>query len=109
MDRKGKAIFGFPRLRLSDDFLPAFCKKWHIRELSLFGSVLRDDFRVDSDIDVLVQFDEAAGWGVFDMLDMADELQQNMGRIVHIVEKDGLRNPFRRDEILRTREVVYAG
>jgi uncharacterized protein len=86
----------------ADQFL-AFCRKWKIAELSLFGSVLRDDFRDDSDVDVLVQMapDSELGW---DWLDMQNELATLLGRSVDLVFKDGLRNPYRRGEILRTRQ-----
>jgi len=89
--------------------LAAYCRKWRIREFSLFGSVLRDDFRPDSDIDVLVEFDPDHPWSLFEVMDMEDELRDMFGRHVDLVMKGGLRNPFRRREILSTRQVVYAG
>ena len=76
--------------------------------MALFGSVLSDDFRPDSDIDVLVSFMEDAGWGLFDFVDMIDELKTIFGRNVDLVEKDSLRNPFRRQAILTGNEVIYA-
>ena len=85
-----------------------FCRKWKIREFSLFGSVLRDDFGPDSDVDVLVVFEADAPWGGFELVDMADELETIYGRKIDLVEKDCLKNPFRRYSILTTREVVYA-
>ncbi len=85
-----------------------FCHKWKIKELSLFGSVLRDDFRPDSDVDVLVEFDPGSPWSTFDFVDMMEELKAMFGRKVDLVEKGGLRNPFRRHSILTTREVLYA-
>jgi len=85
-----------------------FCRKWKIREFSLFGSVLRDDFGPDSDVDVLVSFDPAATWDLFDLVAMRDELMAMFGRAVDLVEKEGLRNPFRQRRILSTREVIYA-
>ena len=90
------------------DRIEAFCRKWKIRELSLFGSVLRDDFRPDSDVDVLVSFDPEAPWDLFHLVEMRDELIALFGRDVDLVEKEGLRNPFRRRTILDTREVIYA-
>ena len=85
-----------------------FCQKWKICEFSLFGSVLRDDFRPDSDVDVLVSFEPNPPWSLYDVVDMEDELRGIFGRDVDFVMKDGLRNPFRRHEILKTRQVVYA-
>ena len=91
------------------DALEAFCPKWRVRELALFGSVLRDDFGPDSDVDVLISFDEDAPWSLWDLIAMQDELAELFGRPVDLVEREGLRNPFRRRRILETRQVVYGG
>lgn len=96
------------RVQLDREALAAFCHKWRIRELSLFGSALRDDFGPESDLDFLVSFEPEAGLDLFDLIDMREELSQTFGRPVDLVEKEALRNPWRRHEILRTREVVYA-
>lgn len=85
-----------------------FCKKWKITEFAVFGSVLRKDFRPDSDVDVLVVFADDARWSLFDLVHMQDELEEIFGRPVDLAEKDGLRNPFRRRAILNTREILYA-
>jgi uncharacterized protein len=90
------------------DQIRDFCRKWKIREFSLFGSVLRDDFRPDSDIDVLVSFEPSAPWSLWDIVEMREELMQIYGRDVDIVEKEAMKNPFRRHEILRTHKVIYA-
>lgn len=92
-----------PRKRIAD-----FCQRWSITEFSLFGSVLRDDFRRDSDIDVLVSIDPKAPIGLLELVDMQLELEKMFKRPVDLVEKEGLINPYRRREILRTAEVVYA-
>ena len=92
-----------PRGRIAE-----FCRKWKVAEFSLFGSILRDDFGPDSDVDVLVSFDPAATWDLFDLVTMRDELMAVFGRSVDLVEKEGLRNPFRQRRILSTREVIYA-
>ncbi|MCO6459549.1 MAG: nucleotidyltransferase family protein [Pirellulaceae bacterium] len=83
------------------------CQRWQVRELALFGSVLRDDFGPDSDIDVLVSFREDAPWSLWDLMTMQDELSALLGRAIDLVEREGLRNPFRRQRILSTRRVVY--
>ena len=88
--------------------IAAFCKRWSITELSVFGSVLRDDFRPDSDIDVLVSIDPKAHIGLLDIAQMQIELEAMFKRPVDLVEKEGLRNPYRRREILKTAQVVYA-
>lgn len=89
--------------------IEAFCPKWKIEELAIFGSALRDDFRPDSDLDVLATFTRDSEWSVFDHWRMSEELSTLLGRRVDIVEKADLNNPFRRNEILATRRVIYAG
>jgi uncharacterized protein len=88
--------------------IEALCQRWKVRELALFGSVLREDFSPESDVDVLVTFDPEAPWSAWDLIEMRDELKALMGRSVDLVEKGAVRNPFRRREILRSNQVVYA-
>ena len=95
-------------LDIPDDKLADFCRRWKITELALFGSVLREDFGPDSDVDVLVELAPDHGLGLYDLIDMEQELRGIFGRDVDLVTKGGLRNPFRRHEILSTRQVVYA-
>ena len=96
--------FALPRKKIAE-----FCRRWNIVEFSVFGSVLRDDFRSDSDIDVLVSIDPKAHIGLFQIIEMKLELEEMFKRPVDLVEKEGLKNPYRRKEILRTAQVVYAG
>ncbi len=96
------------RIRLPLDAIESFCRKWQIREMSLFGSVLRDDFTPESDVDVLVKFEPEAHWSLWDFIDLRDELSRLFQREVDVVSERGLRNPFRRREILGSRQVVYA-
>jgi len=95
-------------LGVSESQIAEFCRKWQIAEFSLFGSALRDDFRADSDVDVLVSFAPDARHSLFDLVTMETELSELFGRKVDLVERGSLVNPFRRHEILRTRKVVYA-
>lgn len=95
------------QLELPDVALQDFCRKWKVRELSLFGSVLRGDFRPESDVDVLVSFEKDARVGRWDMAEMAHELERVFDRKVDLVEKEGLCNPYRKEAILRSREIVY--
>jgi hypothetical protein len=88
--------------------IKAFCEKWKVVEFSLFGSVLRDDFRSDSDIDVLLSFSENSAWSLYDLVDMKDELKAVFGREVDLLEKEAIRNPYRRRSILTEQEVLYA-
>jgi uncharacterized protein len=95
------------RIPLSKAKVAAFCKHWKISEFSLFGSVLRDDFRPDSDIDVLVSFHQDASWSLWNLIEMTEELEKMFGRKVDLVEKEALRNPYRRNSILAGREIYY--
>jgi len=76
--------------------------------LCLFGSALRDDFGPDSDLDFLVSFEPGSPLDIDRLLDMKEELATRLGRPVDLVEKEALRNPWRKYEILTTREVIYA-
>jgi predicted nucleotidyltransferase len=96
------------KIKFSNQQLGSFCRKWKIRELALFGSVIRNDFRPDSDVDVLVSFLPDEHWTTFEWLDMQAELAAMFGRKVDLVEKETLRNPFRRSAILSDNEVIYA-
>ena len=96
---------------LPKDKIAEFCKKWKIREFSIFGSVLREDFQPDSDVDVLVDFEPDSGHTLFDMVDMIDELKNIFGRDVDLLTRKAVersRNYIRRKEILSSAEVVYA-
>ena len=88
--------------------IPAFCRKWRIKELALFGSVLRQDFRTESDVDVLVVFEPDDPWSLLDLASMKLELEAMFGRPVDVVEQAALRNPYRRASILRSKRTVYA-
>ncbi len=88
-----------------------FCDRWQITEFALFGSVLRDDFRPDSDIDVLVTFAPTAKRGLSETLQMKDELQALLGRKVDFIVKAALDrsdNWLRRKNILESAQVIYA-
>jgi uncharacterized protein len=96
------------QLKVSPAQIAEFCQRWKITEFALFGSVLRDDFRPNSDIDVLVTFAPDPGWSLFDWVDMKDKLRALFDREVDIADKQGLKNPYRRHEILTTCQVIYA-
>ena len=102
----GKIRIDIPREKVAE-----FCKKWEIDEFALFGSVLRKDFCPDSDIDVLVTFNENAKHTLFDLVNMENELKDIFGRKVDIVSRRGIessRNYLRRNAILNSAEAVYA-
>jgi uncharacterized protein len=85
-----------------------FCRRWQVIEFSLFGSALREDFAQDSDVDVLVRFAPEAKISLFDMAQMQIELEQLFQRSVDLLEKDALRNPYRKREIMHNAQVIYA-
>lgn len=88
--------------------IQAFCQHWGVREFSIFGSALRDDFRPDSDVDVLVDFLPGHGFTFENTPAILDELKSIFGREVDVVEKTRIRNPFRRRAILAAHRVIYA-
>jgi len=95
-----------PRIPIDSDRIAAFCRKWRITEFALFGSVLRDDFGPDSDVDVLVQFEpgHTPGW---EIVDLADELAALLGgRRVDLVNPRYL-DPRLRQRVLRSALVQY--
>jgi predicted nucleotidyltransferase len=75
--------------------------------MALFGSILGDEFRLDSDVDVLISFSPDAPWSLFDFITMEDELEKVFKRPVDLVEREGLHNPFRRRHILNNMEIIY--
>jgi len=100
-----------PQVSIRKDQLTAFCKRWQITELALFGSVLRDDFGPESDVDVLVEFEESARHTLFELDDMELELEEIFGREVDLVSRRGVeasRNYIRRKAILDSAETIYA-
>jgi predicted nucleotidyltransferase len=99
-----------PRIDLPMEEIAAFCRKWRITEFALFGSVLRDDFRPDSDVDVLVTFAADARWG-WEIVDMHDELADILGRKVDILTKRSVErseNYIFRNSVLKEAQVVLS-
>ena len=88
--------------------IAAVCRRFQVRELSLFDSVLRPDFRPDSDIDLLVEFNPSASVGLLQFGELQIELESILKRRVDLVSKRGLR-PLVRESILRQIEPLYAG
>ena len=99
------------RMNTSPGEITSFCKRWKITELGLFGSVLREDFNPESDIDVLVRFAPEAGYSLMDFVGIQDELSKMLGRQVDLVEwkaVENSRNYIRREDVLRSAETIYA-
>jgi len=98
------------RVNVRADQIADFCRRWSITELALFGSVLRDDFRPDSDVDVLVTFAGDAQWRYADLLQMKEELEALFGRRVDLVERrlvESSENYIRRRHILSHLQPIY--
>jgi uncharacterized protein len=96
------------RLGASLGEIAHLCQHWKIMELAIFGSILRSDFRTDSDVDFLVTFAPEAHWHLFDVMNLQRDLEALVGRSVDLTEKVGLTNPYSKAEILRTAQVLYA-
>ena len=98
------------RQRLDMAVIEAFCHRWKIIEMAVFGSALRNDFDPDSDIDLLVSFAPDAQWSLLDLIRMERELAELLGRRVDLVSRRGIEasaNWIRRREILSTAETIY--
>ena len=98
------------RIEVPSEPISAFCERWSVTKLALFGSVLRDDFGPDSDIDVLAEFGKEARHTLFDMDRMEEELRDIFGRDVDLVSWRGVErspNYLRREAILQSAELVY--
>ena len=97
-----------PPLPVTAEQIAAFCRKHHIRWLAVFGSVLRDDFGPDSDVDVMLKFRRGRGFTFENTPDIQEDLERMFGRSVDVIEKGRIRNPFRRHSIMNSYRVVYA-
>lgn len=96
------------RLGVSSSAIAAFCERFGVAELALFGSILRDDFGPDSDIDVMLTFKPGFGFTFENTPEIQDELQRIFGRPVDVIEKGRIRNPIRRQNIMSNHRVIYA-
>lgn len=98
------------KFRLPEHEIEKFCRRWQIEELALFGSVLRNDFRPDSDLDILVTFTPEADWSLLDQIQMEQELADLLGRDIDLFSKRAVEqnhNWIRRQEILSTAQTIY--
>ncbi len=95
------------RIRIETDRIATFCRQNHIRHLALYGSVLRDDFRPESDVDVLVEFSPGQRVGFFRMAALERELSQLIGRRVDLRTPRELSRYFR-DQVIHQAETQYA-
>jgi uncharacterized protein len=98
----------FPRYEIDDQIILSLVKKYRVKELAFFGSVLRTDFNESSDIDILVEFDDNKEYSLFDILEIKEEFEKLLGKDVDLIEKQSLKNPYRRENILKNAKVFYA-
>ena len=96
------------RIEVPPDRIAEFCRRHHIRWLALFGSVLRDDFRPDSDVDVLIEFEADCRYTYFTLAQLEEELGDLLGRGIDLHIPKSL-HPFLRDKVLGQAEAVYVG
>ncbi|MEW6233101.1 MAG: nucleotidyltransferase domain-containing protein [Chloroflexota bacterium] len=99
-----------PSIDIPRSLIEGFCRRWHIIELALFGSVLRDDFGPESDLDILVTFAPEVDWSLLDHLRMEQELAVLLNREIDLFTRRAVErshNWIRRQEILDTAEVIY--
>jgi uncharacterized protein len=103
-------VINYHGMEISLDKVVEFCRRWKITEFALFGSILRNDFRPDSDIDVLVTFAPDTSWRFYDLVSMKEELEAMFGRSVDLIEKrlvESSENYIRRKHILDHMEIIY--
>lgn len=93
----------FPMAKIEE-----FCRKYDVAEFSVFGSILREDFGTESDVDVMLEFLPGAGFTFENTADIQDDLEAIFGRSVDVIEKGRIRNPIRRRGIMESYRVVYA-
>lgn len=98
----------FPKFSYNEQSLRQLANSFNIKELYVFGSVLRGDFSDTSDIDLLVVFDKDTHYSLFDIMEIKLKFETFFGREVDLVEKDGLRNPYRKEAILNSARQIYA-
>ncbi len=95
-------------ISISEQEILRVAKKYQIKKIEVFGSVLRPDFSSESDIDLLISFYENAEISLFDLMDLESELSDLFKRNVDIIEPTALKNPIRKKNILSSSELIYA-
>jgi uncharacterized protein len=98
------------KIKLPMEQIKDFCDRWEVSEFALFGSVLRDDFNLNSDVDVLVQFHPDSHPTLFDLVQMEDELREIFNRDIDLMTRKGIvasKNYLRREAILNSAQTIY--
>ena len=94
-------------IQLSPENIKIIIDKYNIKELAIFGSSLRDDYTINSDIDLLIEFKESENISLFDLIEIQDYFEKLTNRPVDVVEPASITNPYRRSSILNSKEVLY--
>jgi uncharacterized protein len=94
-------------IKIDENQISAFCRKYGIKQLALFGSILSERFQPESDVDIMVSFLPEHHCSYFDLLDIKNELEDITGRDVDLVEKDSIKNPYRKKSIFNNMRVIY--
>jgi len=97
-----------PNIKIDEKVLAKLARQYKIHELGIFGSVLREDFSDESDIDIIVEFEQDTEYSLFDIMKIKEEFEMLFGKEIDLIEKNGLRNPYRRESILNSMKVIYA-
>jgi len=95
-------------IQIDDPQIATIARKFSIQKISIFGSAICDDFSPNSDIDLLIELSPDRAYSYFDVLEIQEQFERIFQRKVDIVEKNSLRNPFRRESILRSAKEIYA-
>ncbi|GHU69192.1 hypothetical protein FACS189450_01570 [Spirochaetia bacterium] len=96
------------KIAIEDRIFFSIIKKHDIKNLSIFGSSLRDDFNEESDIDILIEYNHPKEKSLFDLIDLQLELEDITGRKIDIIEKGSIKNPYKNREINATARLIYA-
>lgn len=96
------------QLHMDDPRIISIAEKYAIRRISIFGSAIRDDFGPKSDVDLLIELSHERKYSYFDILEIQEQFEKIFLRKVDIVEKNSLRNPFRKESILNSAKEIYA-
>ena len=102
-----RRTFEFSGVQVDSQLSADVCRRYGVKELSVFGSAARGELQPDSDIDFMVEFEPGAPVGLIEFEDLATELEAIAGRRVDLVTKRGLK-PWVRSEVIKDARVVYA-
>lgn len=97
----------FQQSEINKQEVSELAAEYHINEVYLFGSALREDFGADSDIDLLISFNGDVHYSCFELFELQEKFEALFLRKIDLVEKESLTNPYRRNEILKTAKLIY--